>query len=53
MLGAEGDHVPHREQHQEHVHVDVGDDSRTRYRGVMGEVVGAQQSLLLAGHGDE
>ena len=42
-----------REQRQEHVGVDVGHDVRARDRGVRGKVPRPEQSLLLAGDGDE
>ena len=42
-----------REQRQEHVGVDVGDDARARHGGMRGEVARAEQPFLLAGHRDE
>ena len=53
VLRAVGDHVAHRVDHDEHVEVDVGDEARDRHRRMRGEVVRADQPLLLRRDRDE
>ena len=47
VLGAERDHVVRRPPARQKVAVDVGDDRGDRHRGMVSEVVRAEQALLL------
>ena len=52
MLGAEGDDVGEIVEQDRHVEIDDGRDLAARHR-VAGEILGAEQAVLLGGDGGE
>jgi hypothetical protein len=53
VLRPERHHLRHREEHERHVHVDVGDERAAGHRGIRGEVLRAEQPALLRGDEQE